>query len=124
MHKIIITIIAFVSLQCHAGWDDWSDTDKKLFVASQIAITADWATTRYGSRHFDSMSSNRESNILLGLEPSTKKVDLYFIGLLATNYYITDWMPSESRGFYLSVRTVSHGIAAKHNASVGWYMRF
>jgi hypothetical protein len=124
MKKIITIIIAFISLNCHAGWDDWSDFDKKLFVASQLAITADWATTRYGSRHFDDMPGHKESNMILGPYPSTRKVDLYFVGMLVSNYYIADYVDPKWRGFYLTIRTVSHGTAASHNASLGWHMRF
>jgi hypothetical protein len=124
MKKIIITIIAFISLNCHAGWDDWSDFDKKLFVASQIAITADWATTRYGSRHYAELPHLKESNVILGPYPSTRKVDLYFVGMLVSNYYIADYVDSKNRTFYLTIRTVAHGAAAINNVNFGWQMKF
>ena len=124
MQKIIITILALLSLNCNAEWANWSDLDKKLFVASQIAIVADWSTTRYGTRHYNDLPNIRETNIIIGSYPSTNKVDLYCIALLVSNYYIADNLSTENRTFYLSVRTLTHGIAARHNVTMGWQMRF
>jgi hypothetical protein len=124
MRRIIITIFAILTTNCYAGWESWSDTDRKLFVASQIAITADWATTRYGVRNRDNLPGLRESNIILGPYPSTDRLDLYFVVMLVSNYYIADIVPDDDRKLYLTVRTVSHGLAARHNVQAGWQLRF
>jgi len=124
MRSIITIIFAVLTTNCYAGWESWSDSDRTLFVASQIAITADWATTRYGVRNRPSLPGIRESNIILGPYPSTDRLDLYFVTMLVSNYYIADRLPSDNRGLYLIVRTVSHGLAAQHNVQVGWQMRF
>ena len=113
-----------LSLNCKAEWDKWSDTDKTMFVVSQVAMTMDWATTRYGSRHYSELPHLRETNVFLGNRPSTDKVDLYFIGLLVSNYYIADYIHPSMRGFYLGVRTATHLTAAKHNMTLGWQMKF
>jgi hypothetical protein len=126
LQKILVSLILIFTFSIsHAEWQDWSTTDRSLFVASQLAITADWATTRYGARH--QIINTWETNPVLGKYPSTAIVDLYFIGLLVSNYYIADWVDDDYRGLYLSFRTITHGYAASHNTQnpvVGWRMRF
>ena len=127
MRRCLWLILLLFTTTSQADWQDWKDRDRALFVASQLAITADWATTRYASRHWDQFrSTSQESNIFLGPYPSTAKVDLYFIGLLVSNYYITDWMPNNNyRTFYLGVRTYVHGQAAHNNQVMfGWRAQF
>lgn len=123
MNKIIITILSLLSLNCNAEWEQWSDFDKKLFMASELAMVADWATTRYGAKH-NFPNGTYETNIVLGRYPSTDRVDLYFVGLLVSNYYIADNFNPDTRTFYLSMRTVLHGFAAKHNVMLGWQLQF
>jgi len=124
MKKIIIIILTLFSLNCNAEWEQWSDFDKKLFVASQIAIIADWSTTRYGTRHYNDLPNIKETNIIVGPYPSTNTVDIYCVVLLVSNYYIADNLGPDNRTFYLSVRTLAHGLAARHNVMMGWQMRF
>jgi hypothetical protein len=38
-------------MNSNADWDKWSELDRKIYVASQVAIVADWTTTRYGSKY-------------------------------------------------------------------------
>lgn len=125
MRTIIRIIFAVLTTNAQADWDTWSDTDRQLFVASQIAITADWITTRYGVIHRNELSPGlQESNILLGPYPSVGRVNLYFLTMLATNYYIADAVPADGRGLYLFLRTVTHGSASYQNVLVGWQLRF
>lgn len=123
MFKQLLTILTVCfTLSAEAGWDEWDDTEKKLFIASSIAITADWATTRNGAKH--PVPNVYETNVFLGRRPTVSKVDNYFLFLLVSNYYITDWMPKEYRGWYLTFRTVGHGAAAIRNVELGWSMKF
>ncbi len=124
MRSIITIIFAVLTTNCYAGWESWSDSDRKLFVASQVAITADWATTRYGARRRDDLPGLHETNLILGPYPSVSRIDLYFVTMLVSNYYIADMIPAEDRKFYFTIRTLSHGLAARHNVQVGWQMRF
>jgi hypothetical protein len=124
MRNFLVSVLLLTSLNCNAEWNNWSDTDKTMFVVSQVAMTMDWATTRYGSRHYNELPHLHETNVFLGNRPSTDKVDLYFIGLLVSNYYIADYIHPSMRGFYLGVRTATHYNAAKNNVSLGWQMKF
>jgi len=123
MRNIVCLLLLLFSAHVHADWDDWTQETKTLFVASQLAITADWATTRNAARQ-DWPNGTYETNIILGHYPSTDKVDLYAIALLVSNYYITDWLPPNRRSIYLTIRTISHGAAAAHNVSLGFRLSF
>jgi hypothetical protein len=113
------------SINCNADWDKWSEFDRKLYIASQAAIVADWTTTRYGAKYRNDLPQNLyETNKILGQHPSVDKVDLYFVIMLVSNYYIADAFDPSMRGFYLTARTVSHGTAAYHNTQLGWSLKF
>ena len=125
MRTIIKIIFAVFTTTARADWDSWSESDRRWFVASQIAITADWMTTRYGVLHRDELSpSLRESNAILGPYPNVGQVNAYFLVMLASNYYIADNIPAEGRGMYLFLRTATHGGAAHFNMQAGWRLHF
>jgi hypothetical protein len=121
--RIFLSIL-FLLLPTHsyAEYNDWSDTDKKLYIASQVAIAGDWMTTRYGSRH--PIYNTHETNMFLGMHPSVGKVNNYFVGLLVSNYYITDYVDPKYRSLYLAFRITTHGSATIHNINLGWKLAF
>ena len=119
--RYLFVLLLFMSLNSYAEYKDWSDTDQKLFIASQAAISTDWLTTRYGARH---RNDTQETNPFLGPHPGVGKVNLYFTGLLISNYFITDYVDPNYRGFYLVVRTTTHGVATINNIHLGWKMSF
>ena len=125
MRKIITIIFAILATQARADWDSWTDTNRRWFVASQLAITADWMTTRYGALHRNELDPGLyESNKFLGPYPSVGRVNAYHIILLTSNYFIADALPPDERNIYLFFRTVTHGSAAHHNVMGGWQLRF
>ena len=121
MKIILLSIIFLFTSQAHAQWSTWTDDEQRMFVASNIAIVADWATTRDISRRYD--EGYYEKNIILGPYPSKDRVDLYFIGLLAANYYLTDYL-GKYRIYYSLYRTGLHGSAAINNVNIGIRLRF
>jgi len=121
MKKLFLAILCAFSTLANAG--EWSSDDEKLYIASQIAIVADWSTTRYAARNNFS-TGIYETNFILGHHPSVGKVDLYCIALLATNHLIADALPDEYRTYYFTFRLVSHGGASMHNMELGWKMQF
>jgi len=121
MRALLLSLLLLVPSAAWA-WEDWDLETKTMFVASSIAITADWATTRNMTHRYD--EGYRELNPILGDYPSTSQVDAYMIGMLVTNYFITDWLPKEHRIFYLSYRTVTHGAAAHNNMQIGLHLKF
>ena len=123
MRYITALLLSLFITTAYAGWDTWDTDTKTLFVASQLAIAADWATTRNAARR-NWPNGIYETNKILGPYPSTDRVDLYMITLLVSNYYITDWLPANRRGMYLTIRTIGHGAAAANNISLGLHLLF
>lgn len=122
MRKLIFILLLWAA-PVRAEWSSWDSDTRALFVASTVAIAADWATTRYGVTH-GFPNNTYETNPILGRYPSRDRVDLYMIGILISNYYITDWLPPQYRNFYLGWRTIEHGTAAHGNVQLGWKMQF
>ena len=124
MKKILLFIlILFLNTSCLAEWNSWQDRDKALFVASEVAILADWATTRYATRNWNN-TTYHETNPILGQRPSTSFIDFYMMTLLLSNYYITDRLSDEIKPYYLTFRIAIHGYAAHRNMQINWHMRF
>ena len=121
MRALLLSLLLLIPSAAWA-WEDWDQETKTMFVASSIAITADWATTRNMTSRYD--EGYYELNTILGPYPSRDRVDAYMIGMLVTNYFITDWLPEEYRIFYLGVRTIAHGSAANNNMNIGLKLQF
>jgi hypothetical protein len=120
--KVVLLFFLFFINPAYA-WSDWDSTDKTLFVASSVAMTADWATTRYAARS-DWPGGLYEINPILGKYPHQDKVDLYFVALLVSNYFIADYLKGDMRRWYLTIRIASHGQAANNNINLGMEIRF
>ena len=121
MRAIVLSLLLLIPSAAWA-WEDWDKEIKTMFVVSSIAIGADWMTTRNMTRRYD--EGYYEKNHILGRHPSTADVDAYMIGILVSNYFITDWLPKDYRIFYLGWRTVTHGSAAHNNMQIGLRLRF
>ena len=121
MKIILLSIILLFTSHAYAQWSTWTDDEQRMFVASNIAIVADWATTRDISRRYD--EGYYETNLFIGPYPSRDLVDLYFIGLLVSNYYLADYT-NKYRFYYLTFRTATHGHAAINNVNIGIRLRF
>jgi len=123
MKAILLSLLlTLLAAPVHA-WQDWSKSDQQMFVASSIAITADWATTRWAADN-NWPNNTWEKNQVMGRYPSVRTVDTYFVVMLISNYIIADMLPGQYRGLYFTVRTVTHGSAALNNIELGWRMRF
>ena len=121
MKNIILSIILLFSSSAFAQWDTWADDEQRMFVASNIAIVADWATTRNMTSRWN--EGYYEKNVILGPYPSRDRVDLYFIGLLAANYYVADYF-GKYKIYYFVYRTATHGAAAINNHNIGLRLSF
>jgi hypothetical protein len=117
IYKILLLLAFVFPTSSYAGYSDWNEDDKKLFIASNIAFALDWATTR---RMADKNWPDGlyETNPILGRAPHSDAVDLYFIGMVISNYFITDIVPKEYRSKYLTIRIVTHGAAGINNHSL------
>lgn len=125
MKTIVAVLFALLFNNCWAGWDSWSDDDKKLFVASNIAIAGDWMTTADIARNPTKYKEvGLVAKTLIGEHPSTNSVNLYFLVRTVLNYYITDNLTGDQKTYYLFFTTSSHGIAAIHNYQIGLRIGF
>lgn len=130
MKKVLLAlVISAFSLSSHAGYNDWKDEDKKLFIASNMAIALDWATTRDMSKRYN--EGYREVGPIVkaigGEQPKTSTVDLYFIARLAANYFITDYLNdnySQYKKPYLYITTITHAGAGINNIGIGLKVNF
>jgi hypothetical protein len=125
LRLLVLALFACTLNTCVAGWDDWSEDDKKLFVASNIAIFGDWQTTRDIARRPDEFrEAGPIAKRFMGERPTMRSVDLYFIGRFAINYYLADTLKGSNKTLYLSVTTISHGAATIHNYDMGLRIKF
>ena len=127
MKTFIALILLTISINSHAHWDDWSDSNKGLFLLHESVIILDWITTRYAaSNDFYTNGKNRthETNPILGKHPSTEKVDIYFAVAMVANYFIVDYLPKEYRNFYLIVSSSVQMHYIKNNIQFGWKVSF
>jgi hypothetical protein len=104
-----------------------SEEDQKWFIASNIAIAADWQTTRDLARRTN--EGYREigpiAKQLIGSQPTTNRVDSYFAARFLINYYLACQLENnEFKHLYLVVTTVDHGLAATNNYNLGLRIRF
>lgn len=121
MKNIVLSIILLVSSSAFAQWATWTQDEQKMFVASNIAIVADWITTRNMTSRWG--EGFYEKNPILGPYPSRDRVDIYMIGMLVSNYYLTDWA-GKYRIYYSVARTAVHGSSAVNNYRVGLRLHF
>ena len=118
MLKIFLYSLLFtLSPVCYSHWEDWSDKNKNLFIASTAAMTADWLLTRDLPNKYH--LGYYEKNLILGKNPSTDKIDLYFVSLLVGSYFFTNYLSDRNRTIFLTARTISHGGAAINNYTIG-----
>ena len=118
MKELVLSFLLVFASAAHA---DWTTDEERMFIASTIAIVADWATTRDITRRYD--EGYYEKNNILGPYPSRDRVDIYFISLLAANYYFSDYL-GKYKIYYLAYRTGLHGNAAVNNLHIGLRLGF
>ena len=124
MKTIFFTLLLCFTTTCKAGWNDWDESTKILFVTSSIAITTDYMLTRDYAKNKHLYSNAYETNPLIGKYPSVATIDLFMIVALVSNYFITDYLPPAYKNIYLGLKTVAHGTAAINNYSIGFRIRF
>jgi hypothetical protein len=119
--KLLLAILLCFPTVCLA-WGDWSREDKNWFIASNVAIMADWATTRNMTRRYS--EDYWERNPLLGRQPSTNRVDLHFVGFMIGNYFVADYFQGKNRRLYLQIVTGVETVAVINNLSIGLKLEF
>ena len=127
MKTLILALALALSTSANAFCSKLSEQDRDLFIASNIAIGADWQTTRDMSRRLN--EGYREigplAKNIIGSEPTTARVDSYFAVRFLVNYYVVcELDDTRYKNTYLWATTLSHGYAATSNYRIGLRIKF
>lgn len=117
-----LLLLLFLCWGSASANDEWTKEQKNWYIASNVAIIADWATTRNMTRRYDEGFTER--NFILGDRPSLQRLDLYFTGYLIGHYFLTDYLQGDTRLKYLKIVTFVEFGAVGNNLSVGLRLRF
>jgi hypothetical protein len=125
--RALILVLALLCGNASAGCSMLSEEDQKWFVASNVAIFADWQTTRDLARRTN--EGYREvgpiAKQLIGSQPTVARVDAFVAARFLINYYLACQVEnSEFKHTYLIITTASHGLAAASNYNIGLRIRF
>jgi len=122
MKYAISLLILLCSLNVYAApFEGWTTTEKTAFVASELALLADYKTTSsllYPSHGY------YEQNPILGPQPSRQRLNLWFVGWMIGNYFIADNLDHDKRLTWMISLTVTESIAARHNVMIGGSIKF
>ena len=127
MRALILALALALSTSASAFCNKLAEKDRDLFIASNIAIAADWQTTRDMSHRLD--EGYREigpiAKTVIGSQPTTAQVDSYFAARFLINYYLVCQLDdAEFKNTYLWATTLSHGLGATNNYRIGLRIRF
>ena len=122
MKSLLVSLLLLCCSTAHASWTTWTAEQRQWYMASNVMLLADWATTRDMTRRYD--EGYYERNIILGKRLSTQELDLYFVSSLVGHYFMTDWLSSKNRDIYLKAVTFVEGAAVANNLSIGLRLRF
>ena len=125
--RALLLVLALLCGNASAGCSMLSEEDQKWFVASNVAIFADWQTTRDLARRTN--EGYREigpiAKQLIGSQPTVARVDAFIAARFLVNYYLACQVEnSEFKHTYLIITTASHGLAAASNYNIGLRIRF
>jgi len=112
--KFSLLLFAFWSSQTMAIENTSLRIVRGLSIGSMVA---DWSQTRWLSKNHD--KGYKETNPILGEYPSTRRVDLYFLSLLSIQSLLNIYGNEYTKWHVNLSVLVTHGLAAKHNYSIG-----
>ena len=104
------------------SWSQWDTNKRTAFVASNIAIAADWGTSLNLTERYD--EGYWEKNKILGRTPSRGDVNKYFIAKTMLNYNMARYMQEPWDTWSLYFTTIAHGKAANDNIGIGLKVDF
>ena len=119
MFKIILIALAIVSTTTQA--QSWTTEERAWGAVAGTLLLADWATTRYGTRHWN--EGYHETNPVLGRHPHQDRVDLHFLIGIPAIYLFADYLPAYRREFLMGVTAIELGYVA-NNLRIGWQIKF
>jgi len=122
MKTLLLFLFLMFPFVTFASMEDWTEEQKKWYIASNVVILADWATTRDLSRRYH--EGFHETNPFMGRYPSTKRVDHHFLTVLVAHYFVTDILSSKNRTIYLQFFTIGQASIVANNLNLGLRIRF
>jgi len=120
LKKLLLLFVAFANL----AWAEspaWTTQQQAWAATAGALMLADWATTRYATRHWD--EGYYESNPILGQHPHQDRVDLYFLLAIPAVYLAADVFP-EHRVRILQAVSALELVAVGNNLRIGWKLNF
>jgi hypothetical protein len=119
--KVLATVLVCFSTMTWADNRAWTGEEKAWLGTAAAATVADWATTRDLSRRY--REGYYENNPVLGKNPSTGRVDLYFVSAGLLGYVIADNL-DQNRKLFLQGWTAVEILYTNRNLNIGLKMKF
>jgi hypothetical protein len=119
--KILVTTLVLFSTTVLADNRAWTGEEKAWLGTAAAATVADWATTRDLTRRYN--EGYYENNPVLGKNPSTGRVDLYFVSAGLLGYAIADNL-DQNRKLFLQGWTAVEIFYVNRNLNLGLKMKF
>jgi hypothetical protein len=119
--KILVTTLVLFSTTVLADNRAWTGEEKAWLGTAAAATVADWATTRDLTRRYN--EGYYENNPVLGKNPSTGRVDLYFVSAGLLGYAIADNL-DQNRKLFLQGWTAVEILYTNRNLNIGLKMKF
>ena len=120
LKKLFLFFIVFANLS-FAETPAWTQEQQAWGATAGVLMLADWTTTRYGTRHWD--EGYYENNLILGKQPSTDRLNLYFLVAIPAVYLAADAFP-EHRTLILQIVSGLELAAVGNNLRIGWKLSF
>lgn len=121
MKRFFLTVLLLCcSTVSAADFALWTQEQKNWYIASNVMLALDWGTTRDISKRRE----YTEVNPFLDKNPSTSRVNNYFLGYFIANYLIASNLSSENRTVYLKVVTMVEFMGMGNNLALGLRVRF
>jgi hypothetical protein len=119
--KILVTTLVLFSTTVLADNRVWTGEEKAWLGTAAAATVADWATTRDLTRRYN--EGYYENNPVLGKNPSTGRVDLYFVSAGLLGYVVADNL-DQNRKLFLQGWTAVEILYTNRNLNIGLKMKF
>jgi hypothetical protein len=117
---LAVVLVSFSTLTC-ADNRAWTGEEKAWLGTAAAFTVTDWATTRNLSRRYN--EGYYENNPILGKNPSTDRVDLYFVSAGLLGYVIADNL-DQNRKLFLQGWTAVEILYTNKNLNIGLKMKF
>jgi len=119
---LFVTILIIFNKPLYA-FDKWSKQDVVLQEIDTVFQVIDWLQTREIATNEDYYEAKLASKFI-GSHPSTKAVDVYFLGTLLAKIGITHILPSKYRTYWQAGTIGLELYCVQHNYSIGIRIKF